>query len=34
MYDDYPKLNKVLAAFFEALRMFRAHHSLLLAPDL
>ncbi|KJA20056.1 hypothetical protein HYPSUDRAFT_68834 [Hypholoma sublateritium FD-334 SS-4] len=22
VYDDYPKLNKVLAAFFEALRMF------------
>ena len=23
VFDDYPKLNKVLAAFYEALRMFR-----------
>ena len=23
VFDDYPKLNKVLAAFYEAIRMFR-----------
>jgi len=22
-YEDYPKLNKVLASFYEALRLFR-----------
>ena len=26
VYDDYPKLNKVLAAFFEGLRLFRTYH--------
>lgn len=26
VYDDYPKLNKVLAAFFEGLRLFRAYY--------
>ena len=30
VYDDYSKLNKVLAAFLEALRMFRTHHSFFL----
>jgi hypothetical protein len=25
-FEDYPKLDKVLAVFYEALRMFRKYH--------